>query len=152
MIGTSIYEMDSKLATIVYIFHSATFIPQIIQYLITALQHCKLFQKIKLQLFYELGDEELTFDFIKGTTTAAGAGCLVTFSCEDSSMVSTTVNLSSSCPGESNELLRFKSSKAELLFCIGEVVSLLGPTPGIVGMLLLLLFDEWDAETITVAG
>ena len=67
-------------------------------------------------------------------------------------MVSTTVNLSSSCPGESNELLRFRSSKAELLFCIGEVVLLLGPTPGIVGMLLLLLFDEWDAETITVAG
>ena len=50
-------------------------------------------------LFYELGDEESTFDLIRGTTTAAGVGCLALFednSWDESSIVSTTVNRSSS--------------------------------------------------------
>jgi hypothetical protein len=49
--------------------------------------------------FYELGDEESTFDLIRGTTTAAGVGCLALFednSWDESSIVSTTVNRSSS--------------------------------------------------------
>jgi hypothetical protein len=55
--------------------------------------------EIIILLFYELGDEESTFDLIRGTTTAAGVGCLALFedsSWEESSIVSTTVNRSSS--------------------------------------------------------
>ena len=121
-----------------------------------------------LGFFYELVEEESTFGLIKGTTTEAGDGCRApgpmafeededddagTTSCEESSMFSTTVSRSSSWPGESKEeLLLFKSSKVELFFCCCWLF--VPPTPGIVGILLLPLPDDedWDAETITVAG